>query len=444
MKFIGEIFPVDGYFVILSEELPENYMKALTHLYQPLIGIHAIALYQTLVNEIDIQENASIQTHHTLMNYLNLPLNELYKARLQLEGIGLLKTFENKREENNYYTYELQSPFAPNEFFKDAMLSELLYHHIGKSKYQLLRRHYLKKVTRNEGTEITASFKDVFQTFKPSLGHSEQIIKKKKEVNKHVDMIDFSWMEIVLKQRMIPAEQVLTKENKKLISEMTFLYNLDTIDVEKAILWALTDENKLDAEEFRSACHDVYKKSEHHDTIELVAKNPINIPDKQEENIQLTREEQLLRQFESISPKQLLEDLSSGNQASDRELKMISDIMVKQGLPAPVMNVLIHYVLIQSNMKLSKAYLETIASHWSRAGLKTAQEAMNFAKTEIRKFQKNESRRTNYRKQTSKEVIPEWFKNRKNQTNNNEKADPQAEKKRQELADLIKEFANED
>src|SRR5699024_430601 len=88
--------------------------------------------------------------------------------------------------------------------------------------------------------------------------------------------------------------------------------------------------------------------------------------------------EKLQHTFETISPKQLLEDLSSGHNASDQDMKFISDLMVDQGLPAPVMNVLIHYVMLRSDMKLPRGYMETIASNWSRKKFKTAKEAMDF------------------------------------------------------------------
>src|SRR5690625_7538210 len=64
-------------------------------------------------------------------------------------------------------------------------------------------------------------------------------------------------------------------------------------------------------------------------------------------------------------------------------MRVVREVMTGQGLPAPVMNVLIHYVLLQSNMKLSKGYLDKIASHWSRDNLKNAREAMEIAKKEI-------------------------------------------------------------
>src|SRR5699024_3473721 len=114
-----QLLPVDGYIVQCLEPLVEQYEKSLTHLYQPLIGIEAVSLYQTLVHEYAIHTNGEIQTHHALMNYLHVPLDIIYKARQRLEAIGLLQTFEKKQEGHRLLTYALISPFSPAAFFQD-------------------------------------------------------------------------------------------------------------------------------------------------------------------------------------------------------------------------------------------------------------------------------------------------------------------------------------
>lgn len=445
MKFIGKILPVEGYYVRFYENPPIDYAKSLTHLYQPLVGMKAIMLYQTLLHEIDLQNESSLQTHHTLMNYLKIPLDEIYEARIQLEGIGLLKTFENKVDDRKFYIYELLSPFTPNHFFNDAMLSELLYHHIGKAKYDLLKNHYHEEQASNSGHEVTQSFSDVFQTFQPLFEEIEPKEDNSNEKNSpRINPIDFSWMETMLKQRMIPVKKILTMDNQKIITEMMFLYDLATYEVEKSLLWALTEENILDIEEFKQACHDVFKTKRNVTPIKLVRKT-------QEKQIQdtikrpLTKEEQLIQRLETISPKHLLEDLSSGGQASEQDMRIIREVMTNQGLPAPVMNVLIHFVLLQSNMKLSKAYLEKIASHWSRAGLQSAKQAMVFAKKEIASFQKGGQGQRGNNRQVSNEVIPDWFKEKdsKEPRNSQAKKDSHSEKERAELDALMRQYAED-
>jgi replication initiation and membrane attachment protein len=447
---IGKILPVDGYTVVLQGNFPVDYTKSLTHLYQPLLGIKAVSLYQTLLNELDFQTEMSIQTHHTLMNYLNISLVEIYEARLKLEAIGLLKTFEDKTTDQTVFHYMLQIPFSPADFFRDAMLSQLLLHHVGKDKFTLLKSHYHRQEQQPVGRNITASFGDVFETIHSNFDAVQNINRIPETGGPQLDTIDFAWMEQMLKSRMIPYKRVLTTENKRIINQMMQLYGLAEYEVEKCVLWALTDENKFDMEEFKEACHDTFKNSRKVASIQLLPKqqdNPQSVEYNQKEP--MTKEEQLINELETISPKQLLEDLSSGNHASESDLKVIREIMTTQGLPSPVMNVLIHYVLLQTNMKLSKAYLEKIASHWSRANLKTAKEAMMFAKKEKERYrdsiEKKQKNYQNYKKQgTRTEVVPDWFKARNQKTNQPSKTAPPVdlEREKEEIASLLQQYSS--
>lgn len=444
---IGKILPVDGYTVDLHGNLPVDYSKSLTHLYQPLLGMKAVMLYQTLLHEMDFQKEVSIQTHHTLMNYLNISLVEIYEARLKLEGIGLLKTFEDKTLEQTNFHYILQIPFSPSDFFQDAMLSQLLYHHVGKDKFSLLRSRYSRSIKQPAGNNITVSFGDVFETIQTEVTPMQNINRIPESTGPKLESVDFSWMEQMLKSRMIPYKRVLTTENKRIMNQMMQLYGLSEYEIEKCVLWALTDENRLDIEEFKEACHDSFKTSRREATVQLTSK-PFNQTqvEKHVPKEPVSKEEQLIHHLENISPKQLLEELSSGNYASEQDLKVIREIMTTQGLPSPVMNVLIHYVLLQTNMKLSKAYLEKIASHWSRANLKTAREAMMFAKKEIERYriatEKKQQNYQNYKKKGNKtEVVPEWFKERKQNTVKAE-ATIDLEREKDEIASLLQEYAD--
>lgn len=447
MKYIGKILPIEGYYVSLKGNLPVDYAISLTHLYQPLIGIESIMLYQTLLHDKNLQINQSLQTHHTLMNYLNLPLNQLYEARLKLEGIGLVQTFIHN-EEPRWYTYELQIPFSPYSFFQDAMLSELLYHHIGEQKYEQLRRLFTSKYEEVRGENITATFQEVFQTFHPSFEHGSSRDIPDLNERRTSKQIDFSWIEQMLKQRMIPVHQVLTEENKLLISQMKALYDLDPYEIDKSILWAVTEDHMLDREEFKSACHDLFKVKYNDVSIKLVQHRSSETIE-QNKDVPQSKEQQLVQALQKMTPKELLEDLSNGNHASEQDMKIIREVMTKQGLPPAVMNVLIHYILLQSNMKLSKSYMEKIASHWSRAKLKTAQDAMEFAKKETQKRTKSATdKRSGYKQtRTSGAVIPDWFKERKQKQKQMPKQSPMKqdldiEKEKEEVLALLRKHSS--
>jgi len=298
------------------------------------------------------------------------------------------------------------------------MLSELLYRHIGKTKFVALQTHYMKKRKEINGENITASFKDVFQTFQPTNKYIPLRAQKEEDPKGiPLERVDFTFLKQTLKRKKIPVDKVLTETNKGIISQLVYLYELEMYELENAIIWALTDENKLDVEQFRAACHDLFQAKHNVANVELTMKQQPT-EEKIVEQTKLSKEEQLINRLETISPKELLEDLSIGHNASEQDMRLISDLMVKQGLPAPVMNVLIHYVLLQSDMKLSKAYLEKIAAHWSRMQLKTAKEAMEFARKQAEPQKKQQPRYKQTRRQ-SNEIIPEWF-NERDQKENNE------------------------
>lgn len=448
MKFIGKLLPIEGYTVRMDEDLPLDYSVALTHMYQPLIGLHAVMLYYTLLHELDFQRETGMQTHHTLMNYMNMPLDELYKARLKLEGIGLLNTYQKGESKNRYYVYELLRPFAPQSFLRDAMLSQLLFHHLGKDKYNQLKSFYEQAERKEDLKNITVSFGEVFQTFEPSALNVESISSYEKKSGPPINSIDFSWIEQMLKQRLIPVKQILTRDNKRVIVQMMTLYDLSSYDIEKVLLWALTEENTLNMDEFKEACHNMFKSKHDKEPIKLTTKRDKTSATDKSLEAPKTKEEMLIYELETISPKQLLADFSSGNRASEQDMRVIRDVMTTQGLPAPVMNVLIHYVLLQSNMKLSKAYMEKIASHWSRANLTTAREAMEFAKKELNRFQEKSNPKRPYQRYNNAkqpEVIPEWFKHRNEPITEvkDESNSINEQKEKEELDQLLKQYKND-
>lgn len=126
-----------------------------------------------------------------------------------------------------------------------------------------------------------------------------------------------------------------------------------------------------------------------------------------------------------------------------KEIDMITEMMETHGLSQPVMNVLVDYVLKRNQNKLSKNYLETIAAHWSRVKITTAEQADGIAKREHHMYQQWQQKK---QKQTKKsnEVLPKWFKEQKEsnkkQPAKQEKSADEIEKDRQELEQFIKSF----
>lgn len=420
MNYFGELLAIDGFQVSLNVSLPQNYSESLYHLYQPLLGIEAINLYELLIKEAKLMAHLAIekQTHHTIMTQLNLPLNKIYEARLKLEAIGLLKTYKKESETNNFFTYEVIPPFTPEQFFSDIMLSELLHRHVGEQRFLQLKKFYIKDVETQKGNEITKTFNEVFETYEPKKIISMPTTENgqtKPEIQ--LKPVDFKIINTALKQRNLPVSRILTETNERIITQLANLYDLETYEIENALIWAITDQHTLDIEQFHAACLDYFNNKQNAGNVKLTFKLKEKLPKKTGtvNHDKRSKIERLIEHFENISPRQLLEDLSEGNHASEQDLKMIGDIMVKQGLPPPVMNVLIHYTLLNSNMQLSRPYIEKIASHWSRAKLKTAREAMEFAYKQVKESKQSKKRSYTRSQPKKKEVIPDWFYEREEQ-----------------------------
>ncbi|UOQ94101.1 DnaD domain protein [Halobacillus shinanisalinarum] len=417
-RYIGKLLPVDGFTIIRTGAPPRSDQWTLSHLYQPLIGKLAISLYQFLVSEYETYNRGSVQSHHALMSYLSTPLDQIYKARQRLEALGLLRTYLSKRDDTTVYLYEIRPPFSPEEFFNDDMLSLLLQHEMGEDRFKSLRERFsLPAVSLEEYEEVTETFDRVFHDVYPSSALLDE--QKHKAQSREGafprgpailnSRVDFNWLHHALKQRMYPSEKILTGDHRRIISQLVSLYNLTSSEIERAIIWAINEENELITDELKSACHDFMKD------LPSSSSNNASIDERDKaapsQDEPANKEDQFIQLLEQISPRELLEDLSSGNQASEQEVKMVRDVMTEQGLQPGVMNVLVHYVLLKTDMKLSKPYLEKIASHWARKNVSTVRQAMNLAKAEHQKYQQWGKQKNSYRKK-NQEVIPEWFKKR--------------------------------
>jgi len=163
-----------------------------------------------------------------------------------------------------------------------------------------------------------------------------------------------------------------------------------------------------------------------------------------DEEIEQSKDKELIRQLESISPRQFLKDISGGIEPSAADLKIIEDVMFQQKLLPGVVNVLIYYVLLKTNMRLSRAYVEKIASHWARLGIKTVKDAVDVAKKEHKKYltwAETKDKKTDSKKIVRKEKLPSWLLENENQQVEN--IDPEAfEKEKQKLQERIKKYKN--
>ncbi|PET99675.1 hypothetical protein CN527_14950 [Bacillus cereus] len=98
--------------------------------------------------------------------------------------------------------------------------------------------------------------------------------------------------------------------------------------------------------------------------------------------------QQLIELLNTLKPEQCLLDCISAATPHFRDLDLISNAKDYQKLPEPVINALIHYVIIKTDVLVLHPIFSDIAADWSRKGIKTVEEAMAMAKQENKTYEK--------------------------------------------------------
>ncbi|MBS4173781.1 replication initiation and membrane attachment family protein [Bacillus sp. FJAT-49736] len=458
----NEIQPVDRYFVTSNGILHEYDRKVISLLYQPLIGVHCFSLYTTLWNEMNENQLWSDEwTHYHLMNFLSLNLRDIYEARLKLEGIGLLKTYVKNENDDRIFIYELQPPLSPAQFFTDGILNVFLYKQLGKQHFLRLKKLFTDNaIEKEEFQEVTRSFQDVFLS---SSGEYSLLDYEALEASKVEEQMQFHHRNTAEEIKIVEADfdfelflsglkgfihpqKEITAQVKEAIYKLAFLYQINAIEMQNIFLSALNAEQSIDIEALRKASRDWYQLEHGNDLPKLMDRlQPLK--DRTSIGNGDSREDKLIHYLETTSPRQLLIDISDGVSPSKGDLQAIEEIMFQQKLSPGVVNVLIQYVLLKTDMKLTKNYMEKIASHWARKKVKTVKEAMELAKNEHRQYQQwadNKDKPKNTKKNPIRtEKLPDWFTEKDETQSNPNTGSPSAEtleEKRKRLESIQKKY----
>lgn len=415
------LLPADRYVVINKTILTDADRKYLISFYEPIIGHLAISLYLVLINDLEESKGVSRDfTHHHLMSLLKTPLKILKEAREALEATGLLKTYFKKGDVNNYI-YEIYSPLSPSEFFNHPILNIVLYNNIGATEYEYLKKQYQKlKVDTKEYIDITKKLDDVMES-----GINVSVVDvKERSINDILvkEQVDFDLILSSIPKGII-NEKVFTKKTKELINNLAFIYKIDTLKMIELIRSVLNEYGMIDKDNLRINARKMYQFNNGTLPTLIYRSQPEYLKSPVGDN---SMRGKIIEMFEKLNPVDFLRNKYGGAKPTNRDIKLIENLIIDLEMPPAVVNVLLDYVLRKNNNKLATNYIETIAGQWKRAGLKNASEAMDFAEKENKKFTKKLDT-----VKASKE--PVWF-------NKVEKIEEMSDADKEELENLLKEF----
>ncbi|WP_075620034.1 replication initiation and membrane attachment family protein [Paenisporosarcina indica] len=414
-----ELQPVDSFIIQMPYPLADRDRHLVTMLYKPIVGSDAMSLYFTLWSESEAQTVEEL-THYYLMDVLNMSLKKIFDARVALEAIGLMKSWKKDNELKRTFIYEILSPLDAATFFSEPILATSLYSVIHEKAYLRIRERFVKKPLLQSGYEnVSRDLQDVFKSnhdytklshiFTPE--QLDQPSRPKKLPLYSLDF-DFDLLKSGLSDVMIPSN-VLTLPIKELIAKVAFLYSLNAIDMQKVLMMAIDDQNRITEERLKKTAADYYKLS--------ISSKPPRITQKLEQQSEAvpqegkpSKDQALIKYMEETPPLEVLRDISNGNEPLPVEVDLANELIFKYGFPPAVVNVLLQFVLIRAKKKLNKNYVHKIAAHWQRENIQTAEQAIEISRKEHDQYMEWQNAAKTpaapyKRKNVREEKVPEWF-----------------------------------
>ncbi|WP_342261365.1 DnaD domain protein [Spiroplasma endosymbiont of Notiophilus biguttatus] len=140
-----------------SEYINNEDYQILFMLYQPIIGIEAINLYLTLVQEKLLTKRINLDFNHgRIKSLLKITSTQLLVAFQQLESVNLINTYYYSLKST--YIYQLCSPLSADDFFANIHLNSELLKQLGTLNYERQKFYFLKN-----DIEITENYVNITQ-----------------------------------------------------------------------------------------------------------------------------------------------------------------------------------------------------------------------------------------------------------------------------------------
>lgn len=381
----------------------------LTNLYQPIIGYKAVGLYFTLLTEVENQKINPIIEHKSLFNRMQINASDFVDSRKYLEAVGLLKTFVSDLKGNKLYQYELYAPKTPKLFFDNTLLYGMLIKSIGEVDAGKLKNIYTIN-SHPEGTEITASFMEVFApdfddpAFKKAMEGSGGIITR--QTAKLDCGFSYELFFAYLNNHSQIKPEAFSKKTMKEIERLATLYGIDEESAAQAVIELYnpkaSKDERVDFEELAERFKEQYNFQY------LYVRGGENRTSVIRSETDLARKINLM---EKLSPRDFLAVLQNGVAPANVDLKLLNDLSGVFKLPNCVINALVDYVLTINDNILARPLVEKIAASLVREGVKTTIDAMNYLKkNKIKKKKSGKDDSNESNDTTGEESAPETTK----------------------------------
>ncbi|MCR5349787.1 MAG: DnaD domain protein [Acholeplasmatales bacterium] len=351
--------------------LSHDDVVTLSLLYAPLIGSDAFLLYMGFTSLLSRNNLKSEElTHQSFFDVYSLKPQGFMKARLKLEGIGLLNTYIN---ESGDYIYTVNPPFTAKNFIKDVSLGLYLFSKIGEDNFNYINNHFkLEKIDKEGYKNITKTFDEIYESqlddsvtikkFDYILGRN---VRDSIKVNKKNFNID-SFLKMINKDFL---ERGVTEEFKTQIINISYVYGFDENQMASLYSDSINKKELFDYKLLKTKANTLFKFIRNMNAPKLEIKDENNVSDSD-----------LIEYLDSTDATKLLDDVLG--EYDPNYLSTVLSIYENIDLPRGVLNCMIIKVLKDKGGELpSLAYFKKVALSWGKDNVLTTSDAAKYITT---------------------------------------------------------------
>lgn len=354
--------PIDEFSYVKNNKVLLD-SDSLSQLYHPVIGNHAVLLYEYLLAFFD--DGIKRHKFSEILNHLQLSMQEVEEALAILTAVDLLVLYQTR----DAYVLKLQPALNRETFLANAIYRRLLEQRIGDVAVA-----ELDVVLPDGARDVSKKFSDIFSV--------DETPKVPKIVSKnHFDLDSF--------ERLMLRDGLQFKDEKADVVKIYSLadkYNMNWFDT-----YQLAKSTAING-----------KISPQRMTVQLEQKKMANNQTKEQFD---AKEQVIIREAKQASAKEFLKKIKAPRRAvvTESERKVLEELANMSFLDE-VINVMVLYTLSKTqSANINKPYIMKVANDFAYQKITTAEAAI----LKMRSFTKRNKEHKAKAKLT-KTNVPEW------------------------------------
>ncbi len=350
-----------------SFTLSNDDVNVVSLLYAPLMGSDALMLYLGLYSLLERNNLRSEKIkHQDFFDIFSLNTNSFLKARIKLEGIGLLVSYEMP---DKNYTYIICPPLTAKGFIKDATLGLYLYAKTSRETFDFIYNHFkVEKIDKSNATNITKTFDEVYQSQvdnEITYDKFKYILGKRTNRNLKIKNYNFDFDFFVKGINLDFLETGITKTFRDQISNLAFVYGFNETEMMGLYSDSINSKGNYEYRLLKNKANTLFNYKRNMKAPKLVNKDDDMVANKD-----------LCDYLNNVTANDLLEAVIPNYPV--KYLKTLNDVYAELEFPRGVLNCMVLKVIRDKGELPTLNYFKKMAGSWSENNIFTTEDAIKY------------------------------------------------------------------